>query len=271
MLTTDQQSFTMQLTDGQSFMNGAVMVIRQRAIQAEDKEERRNAILDAAERLFNDYPDRLANVSEVADAARLAKGTVYLYFPSKEELLLALHERNSGRFFDVLIQRLEQSERVTIDDVFAITLEHMVRSPTYLPLAGMCFGMMEKNISAEARNAFHERMAARIGRAGAGIERHFPLLSPGRGVLLLMHSYGLIIGLWQLAQKKEDQSLDAGNSSLDVFRWDYATEIETALRALWAGSVLPVSETDFPRKPPARDHGNRPKTAARKSATRPRH
>src|SRR6266568_2508743 len=142
------------------------MVIRQRAVQAEDKEERRNAILDAAERLFLDFPDRLANVAEVADAAGLAKGTVYLYFASKEELLLALHERNSDRFFAVLIERLERTEPVTIDDVFTITLEHLVRSPTYLPLAGMCFGMMEKNITQEAANAFHERMATRIARAG---------------------------------------------------------------------------------------------------------
>jgi AcrR family transcriptional regulator len=213
------------------------MVIKQRAMQAGDKEERRNAILDAAQKLFMSYPDRLANVSEVADLAGLAKGTVYLYFPSKEELLLALHERNSDRFFRVLIERMEQPRPVTIDDVFAITLEHMIRQPMYLPLAGMCFGMMEKNISTEAANAFHERMAARIGRAGNGIEQHFPRLAPGQGALLLMHSYGLIVGLWQLAHKQEDGSLDRGNCMLDLFRWDYTTEIERALYALWTGTV----------------------------------
>ncbi len=75
------------------------MVIRQRAIQAEDKQERHDAILDAAQRLLLRSPERVANVAEVAEEARLAKGTVYLYFPSKEELLLALHERNVDGFF----------------------------------------------------------------------------------------------------------------------------------------------------------------------------
>ena len=51
------------------------------------------------ERLLLRSPDRVANVAEVADEAGLAKGTVYLYFPSKEELLLALHERNIDGFF----------------------------------------------------------------------------------------------------------------------------------------------------------------------------
>jgi AcrR family transcriptional regulator len=213
------------------------MVIRQRAIQAEDKEERRNAILDAAQRLFIDFPDRLANVSEVADAAGLAKGTVYLYFPSKEELLLALHERSSDVFFRALIERLERPDPVTIEEVFAITRDHLVRSPTYLPLAGMCFGMMEKNISAEATNAFHERMAGRLARAGAGVEDKFPVLAPGRGVMLLVQSYGLIIGLWQLSQKNHQSAGELHCPSHDVFRWEYETEIERALYALWAGSV----------------------------------
>lgn len=244
------------------------MSIRQRAIQAEDKEERRNAILDAAERLFVGFPDRLANVSEVAEAAGLAKGTVYLYFASKEELLLALHERNSDRFFRVLIERLEQPGPASIDDVFAITLQHMVRSPTYLPLAGMCFGMMEKNISIDASNAFHERMAARLARAGTGVERKFPALGPGRGMLLLMHSYGLIIGLWQLAQKRHDGRLDKHHRAFDVFRWDYTTEIERALRALWAGSVQQVAPPPSAKPTRAANRGQARKTAARKATTR---
>ena len=66
------------------------MIIRQRAIQVEDKQERYQAILDAAERVLMRSPDQSANVAEVAEAAGLAKGTVYLYFQSKEELLLAL-------------------------------------------------------------------------------------------------------------------------------------------------------------------------------------
>ena len=82
------------------------MVIRQRAIQAEDKQERHHAILDAAARLLARSPDRIANMADVADEAGLAKGTVYLYFPSKEELLLAVHERNIDGFFRALIARL---------------------------------------------------------------------------------------------------------------------------------------------------------------------
>ena len=83
------------------------MALKQRAIADVDKEERRHALLDAAEALFLGHPDRMASVAEVAEAAGLAKGTVYLYFPSKEEMLLSLHERQLANFFAELRRLLE--------------------------------------------------------------------------------------------------------------------------------------------------------------------
>jgi AcrR family transcriptional regulator len=100
----------------------------------EDKEERHNAILDAAEALFLEHPDRMANVSEVAEAAGVAKGTVYLYFPSKEEMLLALHERHVGMFFAELTALLDRPGSLDFDEVFAVTRKHIIRGPSYLPL-----------------------------------------------------------------------------------------------------------------------------------------
>ncbi|MFO1412502.1 MAG: TetR family transcriptional regulator [Burkholderiales bacterium] len=217
------------------------MVIRQRAIQAEDKQERQQAILDAAARVLARSPDRIANVAEVADEAGLAKGTVYLYFPSKEELLLAVHERNIDGFFRALIDRLAQAAPVTVGDVQALTHRHIVEPPLFLPLAARCFGMMGQSVPVEAALAFKQRMAGRLSMAGAGLERHFRELKPGQGVALLRHSYALIIGLWQMspAAQAHDMACAAqvagGNSP--VFDYDYAAEVDQALLALWSGTV----------------------------------
>ena len=218
------------------------MVIRQRAIQAEDKQERADAILDAAERLLLRSPERVANVAEVADEAGLAKGTVYLYFPSKEELLLALHERNIDGFFRPLIERLDSPEPLTIDDMVALTREHIVAPPLFLPLASRCFGMMAQAIPDDAAAAFHERMMTRLSRAGAGLERHFPQLKPGEGVMLLRHSYALIIGLWQMYGAKGDAlhcpvSGLAADERVDAFRMTYPDDLQRALAELWQGAL----------------------------------
>jgi len=215
------------------------MVIRQRAIQAEAKQERHHAILDAAERLLTRSQDRMANVAEVADEAGLAKGTVYLYFPSKEELLLAVHERNIDGFFAALIACLEDERTVTIDDVLALTHRHLVAPPLFLPLAARCFGMMGQGVPTEAAFAFKQRMAQRLQRAGAGLEHHFPDLGQGGGVGLLRHSYALIIGLWQMSGESAGGNCALQSAAADpaVFAWAYPDELDRAMRALWEGTV----------------------------------
>ena len=215
------------------------MVIRQRAIQAEDKQERRETILDAAANLLLRSPERIASMADVADEAGLAKGTVYLYFPSKEELLLAVHERNIDGFFRALIARLASDRPVAIGDVLALTHEHMVDPPLFLPLAARCFGLMAQSMPPEAAMAFKQRMAERIMKAGAGLERHFRELQPGQGVQLLRHSYALIIGLWQMsAQSAQLCPMSPGPGDAPaIFNFSYPDDLDRALVALWNGTI----------------------------------
>ncbi len=58
-----------------------------------EKEQRKNAILDAAERVFFTKGVTVATMDDVADEAELSKGTLYLYFTSKQELYLGIHHR----------------------------------------------------------------------------------------------------------------------------------------------------------------------------------
>jgi AcrR family transcriptional regulator len=211
------------------------MVIRQRAIHSEDKEERHHAILDAAERLLSRRPVRVANMAEVADEASLAKGTVYLYFTSKDELLLALHERHSDDFFRALIELLAQARSVTITRILDLTRTHIVLRPTFLPLAARCFGLVDTEVPRDVALAFKERMAERLAAAAAGLERHFPELGPGEGVALLRHSYALIVGLWQMTADAADPAGLPAACGID--KNDYPKELERALLALWDGSI----------------------------------
>jgi len=220
------------------------MVIRQRAVLAEDKQERHHAILDAAERLLARSPARVANVAEVADEAGLAKGTVYLYFPSKEELLLAAHERHADEFFGALTERLAQEAPVTLDELVALAQEHIVARATFLPLATRCLGMMATEVPLETAAAFHARMLERLQAAGAGLERHFPALAAGEGVPLLRRSFALIVGLWQMsfAHSRDEPGMCGMGPA------DFPAELAQALRALWVGTIghahAPIDATE---------------------------
>jgi AcrR family transcriptional regulator len=212
------------------------MVIRQRAIQAEDKQERYHAILDAAERLIARAPDRIPNVGEVADEAGLAKGTVYLYFPSKDELLLALHERHVDDFFKALIAALAAPEPVSIERLTELVQTYIVGRGTFLPLATRCFGIMSTEVSRNVADSFHERMAERLDAAGALLDRRFAHFAAGDGVALLRHSYALIVGLWQMSSAKAADA-QAGVEQHGLDHWDYPADLTRALRHLWEGTI----------------------------------
>jgi AcrR family transcriptional regulator len=58
--------------------------------QAERRAATRGELLAAAERLIAERGFEAASLSDIASAAGVSKGAVYHYFPSKDELLLAL-------------------------------------------------------------------------------------------------------------------------------------------------------------------------------------
>jgi AcrR family transcriptional regulator len=75
--------------------------------------ETRQRLLEAATGEFARHGFDNANVSSISLAAGLAKGTVYNYFPSKQELLLALIDDIARRHFQFVAEpvRLEINER----------------------------------------------------------------------------------------------------------------------------------------------------------------
>ncbi|SDE20174.1 transcriptional regulator, TetR family [Paenibacillus sp. UNCCL117] len=58
-----------------------------------EPEERRNEILDAAERLFQAKGYERATIQDILQEVGIAKGTFYYYFKSKEEVLDAIVDR----------------------------------------------------------------------------------------------------------------------------------------------------------------------------------
>ncbi|GAA4087081.1 TetR/AcrR family transcriptional regulator [Nonomuraea soli] len=63
-------------------------------------------ILDSARELVADHGAAKVTVSEISRAAGVGKGTVYLYWPTKEDLILGLFARELLTFLDEVIARI---------------------------------------------------------------------------------------------------------------------------------------------------------------------
>lgn len=86
--------------------------------------DKRAIILDAALRTFvkRGYPE--TKVAEIASEAGVAEGTIYNYFHSKEELLLALFDEKWGMIIDEIrkkIRRLDDPNK-KLKAIFAVVV-----------------------------------------------------------------------------------------------------------------------------------------------------
>ena len=75
-------------------------------------EQRPEQILDAALEIFGERGLAAARLDDIAHRADIAKGTIYLYFPTKEELFKAVVRRE-------VVARIEDAERFQRDNADA--------------------------------------------------------------------------------------------------------------------------------------------------------
>ena len=89
------------------------------------KQARRAALLRTAQRLFQEVGYEILH-ERTGQEAELAKGTLYLYFRSREEVLLALYGEAFNKFCEALEARLtlELSDGGFVDQTYEVVQAH---------------------------------------------------------------------------------------------------------------------------------------------------
>lgn len=207
-----------------------VSQLKRRAVAPEDKTARRDAIVRAAEELSA----RSAGFSmeQLGRRAGVAKGTLYLYFGTREEVLLAVHEKQTHELFDV-VERALAAAAPTGETVVRAGLRYLRAHPEFYPLAGNCRGMLDTNVSTEAAFAFKDGIARRLALLGIRIEELYPRLRKGEGAALLMNCYALIVGLWQQADVPVSLRSVMHRPEMQIFKIDLERQLTAALLDLW--------------------------------------
>jgi len=88
--------------------------------RADVSEERKHQILNAAEEVFTQKGFDEARMDDIADGTGLSKGTLYLYFKSKDDLIIAILDRIFQREFKE-IERLKDQNLSAREAVWKFT------------------------------------------------------------------------------------------------------------------------------------------------------
>ena len=206
-----------------------------RARSNDDKSIRRDQLIRAAFDLWYTTSFSSFTMSDVATRAGLAKGTTYLYFKTKEELLLALLMRELGNWFDDLRARLEVKERWSPKKLARVITESMRERTTLRSLMTIQASILEHNIGPDAALEFKQFLFARAAVASASLEDRLPFLEPGQGLFVLQSLNALVIGLDQLGNPSEVVQKVLEQPDLSLLRVDFETHLRQALEALLNG------------------------------------
>jgi TetR/AcrR family transcriptional regulator len=81
-----------------------------------EKEHRREEIIDAAQKIFFQKGLQIATMDEIAEAAELSKGTLYIYYKSKEDLYLAVMMRGMDTLHE-MFSRVLSADHPTLKTI----------------------------------------------------------------------------------------------------------------------------------------------------------
>ena len=176
-------------------------------------------------------------MSELAQRLGLAKGTLYLYFETKEQLFIVLFEQMLEEWLAELAQRYcclpVPATPGQVALVMAESLEHrhpMIRLfPLMHHLAGNVF-------EEEEMAAFDRRVLSYLLPVAQQVERCLPDLRPGWGFRFLLHARAVTIGTFQRADKPEiARRVAIENPDLRGFDITFEREFLFAVEALLRG------------------------------------
>ncbi len=209
------------------------------ALALEDKQSRRETILAAARTLFVAGNGSLPAAAQIAVAAGLAKGTVYLYFRTKEEIFVALLLEGLLTLFNQIDATFAATKggRSTKTAAFITTyVRYVDQRPDLLRLDTMSHSVLEKNLQPAKLREFKLAFVVRL-TATSGLVEHALRLAPGQGIPLLMRTFALTRGLWQSSHADEEPTAMANDPALAALRPDFDRELTEALTEYWRGAL----------------------------------
>lgn len=219
-------------------------ISRQRARSSADREQRAQAILDAAHDLLRETSFPALTIADVAARAGLAKGTVFLYYPTKEALGLALTVRLLDGWFDAIDAALAGVPLPgTPESIAALIVDSITPRRDLVRLLTILGAILEHNIDAATARTFKQRLLERTTATGSQLERALPFLEAGDGARLVLLIHALVVGLHQMAEPAPIVSAVLEQPELAPLRIDFDAALRATLETQFAGLQAQRSES----------------------------
>lgn len=178
----------------------------QRARTDDKKNERKEAIYQAAFTLFKEKGYDAVSFNGIAAQAGFTKSNMYRYFSSKEEIFLNVFGDLFERWFVDCIAQLQGYDSEEDSQVFAKSwVNTLLKHPEFLDLTPLMFISLEANSSYEQLIEFKRRSKGLLYQLALEIGRIYPALQGENAFQFLTLSYAATTNYW--AGSKQNDAL----------------------------------------------------------------
>lgn len=204
-----------------------------RARSAEQKEERRRAILEAAANIFDEGAWDGLSLNGIARRVGLAKSNLYRYFDSKEAILLDLLLSELDDWIAELEPALESA--LGPGPVAATIARGVAARPRMTALLALLSATLEHGLSGERLLAFKQRLAVANSRFAGALAASVPGLALADAGRALLYLHALVTGLWPMSRPPDCLSLILDKPEFQAMRIAFAPDLERSFAALLRG------------------------------------
>jgi AcrR family transcriptional regulator len=214
----------------------------QRARSEEQREIRRQTILDTALAMLGEMPATEVGLNELARRVGLAKSNVLRYFESREAVLLELLERALHSWLEEVSDDLSAGvdpnlpARERGDQLAATLARSLARHSVLCDLIGAQASVLEHNVSVDAVLRYKRSSLASLQAMAELVGHHLPELGESTPMVCMM-ALVLAGALYSHTQPSASTlaAFDA-DPALAPLRLDLATELEKVLATLITGA-----------------------------------
>jgi AcrR family transcriptional regulator len=218
------------------------MATFQRARSAEQRAERRRAILDTAVAMLAEMPAGRLTLNELSRRAGLAKSNVLRYFESREEILLELLDAAVAAWLNEVTTGLDgdggaraaTAERATrLSSALAASL---AARPMLCDLISAQAAVLEHNVSLPVVLRHRHRLTHHVAALARLIRRHLPELAAPDADWLAGTIVMVTGSLWAHANPSGAvRAAYEADASIAALRIDFADRLQATLSVLIAG------------------------------------
>lgn len=215
----------------------------QRARSEEQREIRRQAILDTARSMLDEMPAAEVGLNELSRRVGLAKSNVLRYFESREAVLLELLGSVLEAWIAEVSQELADGVDPSLpagergDQMAAVLSRSLARHTVLCDLANAQAGVLEHNVSVDVVLRHKRGALTNLGTVVELLHHHLPELGDHARTVCLTAL--LLAGALSTYRSPSASTLAAydADPSLAVLQLDLGSDLERAVALLIAGAL----------------------------------